>query len=222
MSILKANRLFRDYITNGNTIKVINGIDLEINEGMFISIMGQSGSGKSTLLYILSALDKPTSGNIYFNGQDLTKLNDGKLSKLRRREFGFIFQFYNLIPELNVEENITLPLELEGVRSKVYSNSLDVILNSVGLKEKRYNFPHQLSGGQQQRVAIARALITDPKIIFADEPTGNLDSSTGEEILNLLHRLSKENGKTVLMVTHDSHAASFSDTIIKIKDGMLE
>jgi len=184
--------------------------------------MGPSGSGKSTLLYVLSGLEKPTSGSIFFKGEDLTLLNDDKLSKLRRREFGFIFQFYNLIPNLNVEENITLPLEFEGINRKEYNSNIDKILERVGLIEKKQNFPYQLSGGQQQRVAIARALIIDPKIIFADEPTGNLDSKAGEEILKLLYNLSKENNKTVLMVTHDNYAASFSDRIIKIKDGVIE
>ncbi|MFV9566860.1 ABC transporter ATP-binding protein [Thermoanaerobacter mathranii] len=222
MVILKTEKLFKEYNVEGNVTKVLNGIDLEINEGEFVSIMGPSGSGKSTLLYVLSGLEKPTSGSIFFKGEDLTLLNDDKLSKMRRREFGFIFQFYNLIPNLNVEENITLPLELEGIKRKEYKRKVDDILEKIGLTEKRQNFPYQLSGGQQQRVAIARALIIDPKIIFADEPTGNLDSKAGEEILKLLYNLSKENNKTVLMVTHDNYAASFSDRIIKIKDGVIE
>ncbi|ADD01716.1 ABC transporter related protein [Thermoanaerobacter mathranii subsp. mathranii str. A3] len=222
MVILKTEKLFKEYNVEGNVTKVLNGIDLEINEGEFVSIMGPSGSGKSTLLYVLSGLEKPTSGSIFFKGEDLTLLNDDKLSKLRRREFGFIFQFYNLIPNLNVEENITLPLEFEGINRKEYNSNIDKILERVGLIEKKQNFPYQLSGGQQQRVAIARALIIDPKIIFADEPTGNLDSKAGEEILKLLYNLSKENNKTVLMVTHDNYAASFSDRIIKIKDGVIE
>ncbi|MBT1279731.1 ABC transporter ATP-binding protein [Thermoanaerobacter sp. CM-CNRG TB177] len=222
MVILKTEKLFKEYNVEGNVTKVLNGIDLEINEGEFVSIMGPSGSGKSTLLYVLSGLEKPTSGSIFFKGEDLTLLNDDKLSKLRRREFGFIFQFYNLIPNLNVEENITLPLEFEGINRKEYKRKVDDILEKIGLTEKRQNFPYQLSGGQQQRVAIARALIIDPKIIFADEPTGNLDSKAGEEILKLLYNLSKENNKTVLMVTHDNYAASFSDRIIKIKDGVIE
>ncbi|MGH2332430.1 ABC transporter ATP-binding protein [Thermoanaerobacter mathranii] len=222
MVILKTEKLFKEYNVEGNVTKVLNGIDLEINEGEFVSIMGPSGSGKSTLLYVLSGLEKPTSGSIFFKGEDLTLLNDDKLSKLRKREFGFIFQFYNLIPNLNVEENITLPLEFEGINRKEYKRKVDDILEKIGLTEKRQNFPYQLSGGQQQRVAIARALIIDPKIIFADEPTGNLDSKAGEEILKLLYNLSKENNKTVLMVTHDNYAASFSDRIIKIKDGVIE
>ncbi|GAB6116905.1 ABC transporter ATP-binding protein [Thermoanaerobacter brockii subsp. lactiethylicus] len=222
MVILKTEKLFKEYNVEGNVTKVLNGIDLEINEGEFVSIMGPSGSGKSTLLYVLSGLEKPTSGSIFFKGEDLTLLNDDKLSKLRRREFGFIFQFYNLIPNLNVEENITLPLEFEGINRKEYKRKVDDILEKIGLTEKKQNFPYQLSGGQQQRVAIARALIIDPKIIFADEPTGNLDSKAGEEILKLLYNLSKENNKTVLMVTHDNYAASFSDRIIKIKDGVIE
>ncbi len=221
MVILKANSIYKEFNIDGNVIKVLNGINVEIQNGKFVSIMGQSGSGKSTLLYVLSALEKPTSGNVYFDGKDILILNDSQISKVRRCEFGFVFQFYNLIPTLTVEENITLPLELDGVNKKTYKENLTDILNKVGLIEKRNNFPYQLSGGQQQRVAIARALITNPKIIFADEPTGNLDSKTGEEILNLLKLLSEKEGKTILMVTHDNSAASFSDQVINIRDGMI-
>ncbi len=220
--VLKAQNLFKDYSTKENTTRVLKGINLEVNDGEFISIMGQSGSGKSTLLYVLSGLDKPTSGKVIFNGEDLATLNDEKLSKIRRTKFGFIFQFYNLVPLLNVEENIMLPLELEGLNKKNYKDKVENILKVVGLFDKRKKYPYQLSGGEQQRVAIARALIIDPQIIFADEPTGNLDSKTGEEILKLLLNLSKEHKKTILMVTHDNYAASFSDRIIKIKDGLIE
>ncbi|WP_027308616.1 ABC transporter ATP-binding protein [Caloramator sp. ALD01] len=222
MVVLKAQNLFKDYSTKENTTRVLKGINLEVNDGEFISIMGQSGSGKSTLLYVLSGLDKPTSGKVIFNGEDLATLNDEKLSKIRRTKFGFIFQFYNLVPLLNVEENIMLPLELEGLNKKNYKDKVENILKVVGLFDKRKKYPYQLSGGEQQRVAIARALIIDPQIIFADEPTGNLDSKTGEEILKLLLNLSKEHKKTILMVTHDNYAASFSDRIIKIKDGLIE
>ncbi len=221
MTILRAVDLYKDFNSEGNITKVLNNIKLEIEEGKFISIMGQSGSGKSTLLYVLSGLEKPTTGNVFFEDKDLSMLSDNKLSLIRRKSFGFVFQFYNLIPTLTVEENITLPLELDGVKKKQYKESLDNVLSTIGLSDKRKSFPYQLSGGQQQRVAIGRALITDPKIIFADEPTGNLDSKTGEEVLQLLKKLSAEKGKTVLMVTHDNYAASFTDTTIYIKDGKI-
>lgn len=221
MAILKATNIFKSFNNNGNITNVLNGINIEIEEGKFISIMGQSGSGKSTLLYVLSGLDRPEKGSVVFNGEEITGLNDSRLSKIRRKDFGFIFQFYNLIPSLNVIENITLPAELGGMVKKDYTDSLNEILGKVGLEDKTKNFPYQLSGGQQQRVAIARALITEPKIIFADEPTGNLDSNTGEEILKLLYNLSRKYKKTIIMVTHDKNASLSSDTVINIKDGRI-
>lgn len=221
MTILKAENLYKEFNYEGNICRVINGMNLTVEEGQFLSIMGQSGSGKSTLLYLLSGLQKPTSGRVVLENQDLSTLNDRTISLLRRRKLGFVFQFYNLLPTLTVEENITLPLELDGVKKKEFTKSLNYILEVIGLEDKRSCYPYQLSGGQQQRTAIGRALITNPKIIFADEPTGNLDSKTGEEVLQLLRQLSKEKGKTILMVTHDSQAASFSDNIINIKDGII-
>lgn len=190
--------------------------------GEFVSIMGQSGSGKSTLLYILSGLDSPTSGSVYINGTDISSFQDEKMSRLRRQRIGFVFQFYNLIPNLNVEENIMLPLLLDGKNMRNYKKELEHILQTVGLTDRRKHTPRQLSGGQQQRVAIARALITNPQILFADEPTGNLDSKTGTEIMNLLERINREHGLTVIMVTHSSEAAKSSSRIIMLRDGLLK
>jgi len=210
------------YFPSGETnTKVLQGISLKIMQGEFISIMGPSGSGKSTLLYILSGLDSPTSGSVYINGTDISHFQDEKMSRMRRQQVGFVFQFYNLIPNLNVEENIMLPLLLDGKKIRDYRKQLDHILQMVGLLNRRKHTPRQLSGGQQQRVAIARALITNPQILFADEPTGNLDSKTGLEIINLLKTINHEYGQTIIMVTHSPEAAKSSNRIITIQDGLI-
>ncbi len=185
---------------------MLKEVSLQVMKGEFVSIMGQSGSGKSTLLYILGGLDTPTSGKVYMNGADISHFNDEKMSIIRRRNIGFVFQFYNLIPNLNVEENIMLPLLLDGKNLKDYKNQLDEILDIVGLTDRRKHTPRELSGGQQQRVAIARALIGKPEILFADEPTGNLDSKTGIEIIDLLNKINRDNGQTIIMVTHSPEA----------------
>ncbi|MER0279305.1 ABC transporter ATP-binding protein [Clostridioides difficile] len=190
-------------------------------KGEFVSIMGQSGSGKSTLLYILGGLDTPTNGKVYINGTDISHFDDDNMSMIRRINIGFVFQFYNLIPNLNVEENIMLPLLLDGKNLKDYKNQLDEILDIVGLCDRRKHTPRELSGGQQQRVAIARALIGKPEILFADEPTGNLDSSTGTEIINLLSKINKESGQTIIMVTHSLEAAKSSSRTITVLDGLI-
>ena len=184
--------------------------------------MGQSGSGKSTLLYILGGLDVPTSGSVFINGMDISKFNDEKMSRIRRQNIGFVFQFYNLIPNLNVAENIMLPLLLDGKKMRDYKKPLKDILEVVGLSDKRGHTPRELSGGQQQRVAIARALIGNPEILFADEPTGNLDSHTGAEIMSLLQRINKERGQTIIMVTHSPEAAKSSNRVITVSDGLLQ
>ncbi|MDS1002083.1 ABC transporter ATP-binding protein [Clostridium sporogenes] len=222
MSILKAIDIKKKINIGDNSYDILKGINLEINEGEFLSIMGQSGAGKSTLLYILSALDTPSEGRVLFDNNDIFSMKDSKVSKLRRENFGFIFQFYNLIEGLNIEDNISIIFEYEGVPKKKYKEKLEFLLNKVGLYEKRKYYPYQLSGGQQQRVSIARALITDPKIIFADEPTGSLDSNSGNNVLEILKSLNVNDKKTIVMVTHDKHAASFSNKIIKIKDGNID
>lgn len=191
-------------------------------QGEFVSIMGQSGSGKSTLLYILGGLDVPTSGSVFMNGMDISKFNDEKMSRIRRQNIGFVFQFYNLIPNLNVTENIMLPLLLDGKKMRDYKKTLKDILEVVGLSDKRGHTPRELSGGQQQRVAIARALIGNPEILFADEPTGNLDSHTGAEIMSLLQRINKERGQTIIMVTHSPEAAKSNNRVITVSDGLLQ
>ncbi|WP_434303764.1 ABC transporter ATP-binding protein [Clostridium botulinum] len=222
MSILKGINIKKKINIGDNSYDILKGINLGINEGEFLSIMGQSGAGKSTLLYILSGLDKPSEGSVLFENDYIFNMKDSRLSKLRRENFGFIFQFYNLIEGLNVEDNISIIFEYEGVPKKKYKEKLEFLLNKVGLYEKRKCYPYQLSGGQQQRVAIARALITDPKIIFADEPTGSLDSNSGNNVLEILKSLNVNDKKTIVMVTHDKHAASFSNRIIEIKDGKID
>lgn len=202
-------------------VEVLRDIDLKVEQGEFLSVMGPSGSGKSTLLYLMGGLDKPTTGNIKIKGRPLSGLNDREESKMRRKDIGFIFQFYNLIPNLNVEENIMLPVLLDGKKLKDYRKSLVDILSIVGLSDRRHHTPRELSGGQQQRVAIARALINEPDIILADEPIGNLDSKSGTEIMELLLRINKEKGKTIVQVTHSREAAAYSGRIINVRDGKV-
>ena len=219
MTMIKASQLTKEYTTGKFTNRILNNVNLEIEKGEFVSLMGPSGAGKSTLLYILGGLDKPTSGSVLLNGKNMAMMKDREESIMRRREIGFIFQFYNLIPNLNVEENILLPIILDGKNQKLYKDKLYNILHKVGLYEKRQLTPRELSGGQQQRVAIARALIGDPEIILADEPTGNLDSKSGTEILELLQKINLENEKTIVMVTHSHEAATYGKRIVVVKDG---
>jgi putative ABC transport system ATP-binding protein len=183
--------------------------------------MGPSGSGKSTLLYLIGGLDEPTTGQILVNDKELKTMKDLEESIMRRRELGFVFQFYNLIPNLNVEDNIMLPILLDGKNPKKYEEDLNEILKLVGLEDRRYHTPRELSGGQQQRVAIARALINDPDIIMADEPIGNLDSVTGTEIMELFKRINSEKKKTIIQVTHSESAAQYGNRIIRLKDGRI-
>lgn len=204
------------------TTRVLKDVTLSIDQGEFVSIMGPSGSGKSTLLYILGGLDHPTEGNVLIAGEDISQLNDNQKSIMRRRNIGFVFQFYNLIPNLNVEENILLPVLLDGKKIRNYQKQLDEILDLVGLTDRRKHTPRELSGGQQQRVAIARALINNPEIIYADEPTGNLDSRTGTEILELLRKINRENHRTIIMVTHSADAAAYGNRTITVRDGVVE
>lgn len=219
--IIETLHLSKTFTLGEVAIEVLNDINLTINAGEFVSIMGPSGSGKSTLLYLIGGLDKPTSGSIRINGRELAVMKDREQSILRRRDLGFVFQFYNLIPNLNVEENIMLPVLLDGKKMKAHRQKLEAILEVVGLADRRLHTPRELSGGQQQRVAIARALINEPEIILADEPIGNLDSKTGHEIMKLLKKINREHGKTIVQVTHSNDAAAFGERIIQVKDGKV-
>ena len=206
----------------GDTVtEVLRDVSLQVMPGEFVSIMGPSGSGKSTLLYILGGLDTPTGGRVLLNGTDISSFGDQKMSSLRRRNIGFVFQFYNLIPNLNVEENIMLPLLLDGQKMERCKDRLDRILEMVGLSDRRRHTPRELSGGQQQRVAIARALIGNPGILFADEPTGNLDTKAGADIMSLLREINRSTGQTIIMVTHSPEAAKSSSRIITVRDGRI-
>lgn len=200
--MLKTVNLHKTFFQGVET-KVIKGIDLEIQKKEFVMITGKSGSGKTTLLYLLSGLERPSEGNVFFEGEDIGQYNDKKMSMIRRRNFGFIFQFYNLVPSLKVWDNICLPIEMEHKLSKEEKDQILHYTKTLEIDDKLDSFPHQLSGGQQQRVAIARALAIEPDIIFADEPTGNLDTNTGDEVLKIFETLNKEHGKTIVMVTHD-------------------
>ena len=206
----------------GDTVtEVLRDVSLRVMPGEFVSIMGPSGSGKSTLLYILGGLDTPTGGRVLLNGTDISSFGDEKMSVLRRRNIGFVFQFYNLIPNLNVEENIMLPLLLDGQKMERCTDRLNQILEMVGLSDRRRHTPRELSGGQQQRVAIARALIGNPGILFADEPTGNLDTKAGTDIMSLLREINRSTGQTIIMVTHSPEAAKSSSRIITVRDGRI-
>jgi putative ABC transport system ATP-binding protein len=203
------------------TVDALAGVDFIVEEGEFVAIMGPSGSGKSTLLHLLGGLDGPTDGEVTLGGKPLSKLNDKEVTLIRRRNVGFVFQFFNLLPTLTAEENIALPLLIDGQNIKKRQEKIDRLLELVGLVDRRHHKPDQLSGGQQQRVAIARAFVTDPAIVLADEPTGNLDSKTGEEILALLRRSCDELGQTIVVVTHDAKAASFADRAVFLMDGSI-
>lgn len=217
---IEGKNIVKDFELGNTMTRVLKDVSIKVLKGD--SIMGQSGSGKSTLLYILGGLDTPTRGTVSMNGIDISKFNDEKMSKIRRQKIGFVFQFYNLIPNLNVEENVMLPLLLDGKKTRDYRKQLNEILEVVGLTDRRKHTPRELSGGQQQRVAIARALIGSPEILFADEPTGNLDSATGAEIMDLLRAINRDSGQTILMVTHSPEAAKSSNRVITVKDGMIE
>ena len=218
---VEGRHIIKNFRIGNAPTKVLKDISLQVMQGEFVSIMGPSGSGKSTLLYILGGLDTPTSGHVLLNGTDISGFGDEKMSRIRRQKIGFVFQFYNLIPNLNVEENIMLPLLLDGKKMGGYRKQLEQILEIVGLSDHRRHTPRELSGGQQQRVAIARALIGNPEILFADEPTGNLDSKTGAEIMALLREINKTSGQTIIMVTHSPEAAQNSSRVIHVQDGMV-
>lgn len=218
---IEAQNLCKSFNLGDSEVEVLKDIDLKINKGEFVSIMGPSGSGKSTLLYLIGGLDKPTSGSIVINGKELSDMKDKEQSIMRRRDIGFVFQFYNLVPNLNVEENIMLPILLDGKKVKDYKERLDEILELVGLTDRRRHTPRELSGGQQQRVAIARALINEPEILLADEPIGNLDSKTGMEVMALIQDINKKKSKTIVQVTHSKESAEYGNRIINVRDGKV-
>ena len=219
MSVLETNDL-RKYYGEGDTqVRALDGVDLSVEKGEFVSIVGTSGSGKSTLLHMLGGLDRPTSGKVLVEGKDIFALKDDELTIFRRRKIGFVFQAYNLVPVLNVYENIVLPIELDG--NAVDKDYVNQIIDALGLSAKLDSLPNQLSGGQQQRVAIARALATKPAIVLADEPTGNLDSRTSQDVLSLMKITSQRFGQTIVMITHNEEIAQLADRIIRIEDGQI-
>ena len=217
--ILKIEKLKKEYGEGENAFLALNDVDLEVKQGEFVAITGESGSGKTTLLNCIGSLDRPTSGKIIFNGKDITTMDDNGLSAYRRKSIGFIFQNFNLIPVLNVEENIVLPLNLDNTPPD--KEFLEELLKLTGLDVKRNNYPHELSGGQQQRVSFARALIHKPRIILADEPTGNLDSKNSREIISILKSSIKKYNQTLILITHDGSIAAQADRICRITDGVL-
>ena len=220
MSILKTVELKKYYGSSENEVHALNGVNFSVEEGEFVSIVGTSGSGKSTLLHMLGGLDRPTSGKVFVDGKDIFSLKDEELTIFRRRKIGFVFQSYNLVPVLNVYENIVLPIELDG--NKVDKGYVKELINTLGIKEKLDNLPNQLSGGQQQRVAIARALAAKPAIVLADEPTGNLDSRTSQDVLGLLKVTGDKFGQTIVMITHNPELAQLADRIVRIEDGLIQ
>jgi putative ABC transport system ATP-binding protein len=216
-AVVVANDLARRYGEGDTAVDALRGVSLEVSRGQLTTVMGPSGSGKSTLMHILAGLDRPTTGSVLIDGTEITTLDDTDLTKIRREHIGFIFQFFNLLPMLTAEENVVLPLTIAG--EKVDKEWLEQLLQSVGLTDRRKHRPSELSGGQQQRVAIARALVSKPTVVFADEPTGNLDSKTGGEILELLSQAVQDAGQTTVMVTHDPRSASIADRILFLADG---
>nr|WP_296176477.1 ABC transporter ATP-binding protein [uncultured Ruminococcus sp.] len=219
MEILKVENLIKNYGSGENLVNAVDDVSFSVEKGEFVAIVGASGSGKSTLLHLIGGVDRPTSGKIFVDGNDISKMNDDKLAVFRRRQVGIVYQFYNLIPILTVEENITLPCDLDG--RGVDRERLEMILDSFGLRARRKHLPNQLSGGQQQRTSIARALINNPSLVLADEPTGNLDSKSSEEVMSILKMCNQSYGQTVIMITHNLDIAKQADRIITISDGKI-
>jgi putative ABC transport system ATP-binding protein len=216
---VEARDVTRRYGEGTTAVEALRGVDIEVRSGELVAVMGPSGSGKSTLMHILAGLDKPSSGTVMIAGTEITQLNDSQLTQLRRKHIGFVFQFFNLLPMLDAEENVLLPLTIAGEKpDKVW---LDQLLEKMGLDDRRSHRPSELSGGQQQRVAIARSLVTRPTILFADEPTGNLDSKTSGEILELLRDSTESYGQTTVMVTHEPRAAAIADRVLFLSDGLI-
>ena len=220
-TVLETTGLRKQYQMGEVTVAALRGVDFVVQKGEFVAVMGPSGAGKSTLLHLMGGLDTPSDGDIALGGKRLAHLSDDEITIVRRREVGFIFQFFNLLPTLSAAENVALPLLIDGKRIDDYASRIDDLLDLVGLGGRREHRPDQLSGGEQQRVAIARAFVNDPDIVLADEPTGNLDSRAGEEIMKLLRRSCDELGQTIVVVTHDPKAASFADRIVFLKDGQI-
>ena len=219
MEILKVEHLVKKYGKGDSEVTAVNDVSFSVNQGEFVAIVGSSGSGKSTLLHLLGGVNRPTSGKVYIQGEDIYSLNNDKMAIFRRRQVGIIYQFYNLIPILNVKENITLPCELDGREPD--KAELAELINTLGLDERINHLPNQLSGGQQQRVSIGRALINHPAIVLADEPTGNLDSRSSDEIVELLKLSNKRYKQTIVMITHNLEIAKIADRILRIEDGRM-
>jgi len=220
--IIETVDVTKTYMSGGRPLEVLKGICLKVEPGEFMAIMGPSGSGKTTLLNMIGALDRPTSGKVYINGTDLSLLNDNQIADVRNTEIGFMFQFFNLIPRMDAQSNIELPMAIKGISRAQRKKRAMNLLNLVGLGDRGHHKPSQLSGGEQQRVAIARALANEPNILLADELTGNLDSQTGEEIMTLLRQLNKEEDKTFILITHDPMVAQNTDRLLSFKDGVIE
>ena len=219
MEILRVENLNKTYGKGENQVKAVDNVSFSVQKGEFVAIIGASGSGKSTLLHLIGGVDRPTSGKVFIDGKDIYTLNDDNLAIFRRRQIGLIYQFYNLIPVLNVAENITLPTKLDG--RDVDERRLNDLLKTLGLEKRKYNLPNQLSGGQQQRVSIGRAMMNEPALMLADEPTGNLDSKASEEIISLLRLSNKKYNQTVIVITHDEKIALEADRVITIDDGKV-
>jgi len=220
-ALIALRNITKSYGEGHAAFQALSDVELDIDQGEFVAIMGPSGSGKSTLLYMIGGLEKPTEGKVQFGDADLTTLNDEELSQLRRTKVGFVFQFFNLIPVLTARENVAMPLILDGVRRPEALQRADEAIAQVGLKDRGTHRPAELSGGEQQRVALARALVTKPALILGDEPTGNLDSQSGDEVVQLLRRATDEWGRTIVIVTHDPRIAAYADRIVFLKDGQI-
>ena len=220
MSAIEAKNIWKTYSSNGSSVHALAGVDLDVQDGEFVAVMGPSGSGKSTLLHIVGGLDTPDEGRVVVGGEDISGLSRKDLAAMRRKHIGFVFQFFNLVPVLTVEENVALPAALDGLRESHYEEKLTETLELFGIEEHRRKLPAQLSGGEQQRVAIARALLNEPAVVLADEPTGNLDRGSGSDVMALLRRLHKD-GQTIVVVTHDPSVASFAQRVVFMRDGKL-
>ena len=221
-TIIELKDVWKTYFLGDNRLDVLKGINLEVKQGEFVAIIGPSGSGKSTMMNQVGVLDRPSQGAVYLEGHDISKYNDSQLAQIRGKKIGFIFQQFNLIPTLSALENVTLPMMFQNVPEEKRIHRGESLLRSVELGDRMEHNPKELSGGQQQRVAIARALVNDPEIILADEPTGNLDSHSGQQIMDMLRNFHKNEGKTIILITHDIHLVKYADKVIHLKDGLIE